>query len=131
MSAHSKKAALLARQLFKLSLENGVVSAERVAGALVYLEKSRPANPVMVLKVYRRLIATELARSEAAVEHAGSLPPSVLQSLTTSLTAKYQRPITATATANPALIAGLRVRVGDDLYEASVAGQLAALTEAV
>jgi len=131
MSAHSKKALALARQLFKLSLENGAVSPERVAGALAYLEKSRPANPLMILKAYRRLIATELARSEAVVEHAGSMASTVLQALTTSLTAKYQRPITVTATANPTLLAGLRVRVGDDLYEASVAGQLAALAEAV
>ncbi len=65
MSAHSKKAILLARQLFKMSLENGVVSPERVSGVLEYIEKHRPANPVMVLKAYRRLIATELARSEA------------------------------------------------------------------
>jgi F-type H+-transporting ATPase subunit delta len=131
MSAHSKKAVLLARQLFKLSLENGAVSAERVAGVLGYLEKSRPANPVMILKAYQRLIATELARSEATVEHAGTIASTVLQSLTSALTAKYGRPITATAIANPALLAGLRVRVGDDLYEASVAGQLAALAASV
>ena len=131
MSAHSKKALLLARQLFKLSLENGSVSPERVSGALAYLEKNRPANPVMVLKAYRRLIATELGRSQALVEHAGAIAGTVLESLTSALTAKYKRRITATATANPALIAGLRVRVGDDLYEASVSGQLAALAETV
>lgn len=131
MSAHAKQAQQLARQLFKLSLENGTVSAERVGGALAYLEKNRPANPLMVLKAYRRLIATELARSEALVEHAGALAAPVLQALTTALTAKYGRPVTARAVPDPALIAGLRVRVGDDLYESSVAGQLAALADAV
>jgi F-type H+-transporting ATPase subunit delta len=131
MSAHSKKAALLARQLFKLSVENGLVSPERVSGVLAYVEKSRPANPMMVLKAYERLIATELARSEAVIEYAGTLPATVLASVTAALTAKYQRPVTASAVPNPDLIAGLRIRVGDDLYEASVAGQLAALASAV
>jgi len=131
VSAHSKKAIQLARQLFKLSLENGVVAPERVSGVLEYLEKSRPANPVMVLRAYRRLIATELSRSEASVEHAGEIAGTVLQSLTDALTAKYRRPVTAIAVANPALIAGLRVRIGDDLYEASISGQLAALANAV
>jgi F-type H+-transporting ATPase subunit delta len=42
-------------------------------------------------------------------------------------TQKYQRPIAASARPDPALIAGLRIRVGDDVYESSVAGQLAAL----
>ena len=47
------------------------------------------------------------------------------------MTKKYQRPVTATAKPNPKLLAGLRVRVGDDIYESSVAGQLAALSAAV
>jgi F-type H+-transporting ATPase subunit delta len=131
MSAHSKQALLLARTLFKLSLDNGAVAPERVAGVLAYLEKTRPANPVLVLKAYRRLIATELARSEAVVEYAGSIAGTVLQSLATALSAKYGRRVTATAVPNPALIAGLRVRVGDDLYEASIAGQLADLAATV
>jgi F-type H+-transporting ATPase subunit delta len=50
MAAHHKKAQQLARQLFKLSLVNGTVSAGQVAGALAYVEKHRPANPVLVLK---------------------------------------------------------------------------------
>jgi len=129
MSAHAKKAQELARLLFKLSLDSGAVSPERVDGALSYLEHHRPANPIMVLKAYRRLVARELARSEASVEYAGSIADNVLQSLTAALTAKYGRPISATAAANPGLIAGLRVRVADDLYEASIAGQLAALAE--
>jgi F-type H+-transporting ATPase subunit delta len=44
---------------------------------------------------------------------------------------RYQRPIAAAAQSNPGLIAGLRIRVGDDLYESSVAGQLAALVSSV
>jgi F-type H+-transporting ATPase subunit delta len=131
MSAQSKKAQLLARQLFKLSLENGAIAPERVAGALAYLEQHRPAHPLLVLRAYQRLVAIELARSAAVVEHAGSIADTVLQSLAGSFSARYHRPITATAVAHPALIAGLRVRVGDDLYEASIAGQLAALAAAV
>jgi len=47
------------------------------------------------------------------------------------MTKKYARPVTATARPNAALLAGLRVRVGDDTYESSVAGQLATLAAAV
>ena len=38
-----------------------------------------------------------------------------------------QRPVSAVAKPNPSLLAGLRVRVGDDVFENSVAGQLATL----
>jgi len=129
--AANKKAQQLARQLFKLSLVDGLVSAERVTGVLGYLEKIQPAHPLAVLKVYQRLIATELARSQAIVEHAGAVSDSVLQAIGAAMTKKYGRAVTASARANPKLLAGLRVRVGDDVYESSVAGRLSQLAASV
>ena len=131
MPSHAKKAQQFARQLFKMSVVHGAVSAERVSGVLAYVEKHRPANPVMVLKAYSRYIAAELAKSEAIVEHAGAISPATLAAITAAMTKKYHRPIDAIARPNPALLAGLRVRVADDIYESSVAGQLAALSAAV
>ena len=131
MAAHAKKAQQFARQLFKLSLVDGAVSPERVAGVLAYVEKQKPANPVTVLRAYRRLIATELAKGQALVEHAGAVNDATLAGIAAALTRKYRRPVTASAKANPALLAGLRVKVGDDVYESSVAGQLSALSTAV
>ena len=55
----------------------------------------------------------------------------LLQNVAAVMTKKYGRRITGVAKRNDALLAGLRVQVGDDLYEASVAGQLATLAAAV
>lgn len=129
--AANKQTQHLARQLFKLSLVDGRISAERVTGVLGYLEKISPAHPLAVLKAYHRLVAVELAKSQALVEHAGKVSDTVLQSIAAAMTKKYGRPIAASARANPALLAGLRVRVGDDVYESSVAGHLDALAASV
>jgi F-type H+-transporting ATPase subunit delta len=126
-----KPAHYLARQLFQLSVVDGVVSAERVAGVLAYVEAHRPANPVAVLRAYHRLVAAKLAQSRAVVEHAGAIPDSLLQNISAALAKKYGRAVAAVAQPNPGLIAGLRVRVGDDVYESSIAGQLADLAAAV
>ncbi len=131
MAAHAKIALQLARQLFKLSLTDGAVSPERVAGVLAYVEKHRPANPVMVLRAYQRLIAAEVAKSRAVVSHAGALDGSMLAAIGAAMTKKYGRAIAATSQPDPDLIAGLRVRVGDDVYESSVSAQLEALATAV
>jgi len=131
MAAHAKHAQQFARQLFKLSVVDGAVSPARVAGVLEYVEKHRPANPVMVLRAYRRLVAAELAKSTATVEHAGFVNSHVLDAIAAALSKKYNRPITWTAKPDASLLAGLRVRVGDDVYESSVAGQLGALAAAV
>jgi F-type H+-transporting ATPase subunit delta len=131
MASHAKIAQQLARRLFAVSLADGAVSPERVGGVLEYVEKHRPANPVMVLKAYHRLIAAELAKSRAVVEHAGEVGEPVLASIAAAMTRKYGRAVTAAATPNPGLLAGMRVRVGDDVYESSVAAQLSALAASV
>jgi F-type H+-transporting ATPase subunit delta len=131
MASAKKQIQQLARQFFKLSFADGVISSERVGGVLQYIEKHRPANSAAVLKAYYRLAAAEVARGQAIVEHAGPIENSALAAIASAMTKKYGRPVVATAERNDALLAGVRVRVGDDLYESSVAGQLAALAEAV
>ena len=131
MASSTKHVQQLARQFFKLSLVNGGLSAERVAGVLEYIEKHRPTHSVAVLKAYQRLAIAEVARSQAVVDHAGPLHDSILANIAATMSRKYSRPITGVARRNDALLAGLRVRVGDDVYESSVAGQLGALAASV
>ena len=126
--AVDKQTKLLAKQLFKLSVVNGVVSPEQVAGVLGWVEKTSPRRPVALLKAYHHRIALELAKSRAEVEHAGPVADATLKSIEAAMTKKYGRTIAATSKPNAQLLAGLRIRVGSDVYESSVAGQLAALS---
>jgi F-type H+-transporting ATPase subunit delta len=126
--AADKKTKLLAKQLFKLSLANGQVSADLVSGVLGWVDKNSPRHPIALLQLYQRLIATELAQSQAVVGHAGPLGSNVVAQIEQALTKKYRRPISATAVFEPSLLAGIRVRIGDDVYESSVANQLASLS---
>ncbi len=128
MPAVPAKIRAYAKQLLQLSLDNSVVSAERVAGVLEYLEKNPPASLSLVLAAYRKLIAAELARGEARVEHAGPVAPEALAAIAAALGRRYGRPVVATSTPTPGLIAGLRVRIGDGVFESSVSGQLSALS---
>lgn len=131
MASGKKQIQQLARQFYKLSFSNGVISAGQVAGVLEYIEKHRPANSMAVLKAYQRLIAAEVARGQAVVEHAGPINSAALDAIAGAMSKKYNRAVSAVEKRNDALLAGVRVRIGDDLYESSVAGQLATLAEAV
>jgi F-type H+-transporting ATPase subunit delta len=126
-----KKTKALAKQLFKLSLVNGAVSPEQVTGVLGYIEKNVPRGQLALLQLYQRAIVAELAKSNAVVEHAGPISDTTLNSIAAAMTKKYSRPVAATAKPNPKLLAGVRVRVGSDVYESTVAGQLATLSNAV
>ena len=131
MASGTKQVQQLARQFFKLSIVNGALAPDRVAGVLEYIEKHHPAHAMAVLKAYRRRIAAEVARGQAVVEHAGSVDEKTLAAIAAAMTKKYSRPVTALGRNNDALLAGLRIRVGDDTYESSIASQLAALAAAV
>jgi len=130
--ATSKQVTQIAKQLTELSLgSDGAVDAERVAGVLAYLEKHPPAQPMAVLKAYHRRIERELQKTNAVVEHAGEITPEILAAIGGALTQKYRRAIATTGSRNDTLIAGLRVRIADDVYESTVAGQLDELAASV
>src|SRR5512144_3179258 len=109
MASQKKQVRDLARRYLRLSLVDGAVSDERVAGVLAYVEKHRPAHATAVLKAYSRLVAAEIARGQAVVEHAGPIQPAALGAIASSLTARYRRPVTSVARRNDALLAGLRI----------------------
>lgn len=131
MASFAKAAQTLARRLLQLSLVDGVVSAERVGGVLAYIAKHSPRQPVAVLRAYHHLVARELAKGVALVEHAGEVTPEILSAIEGAMAQKYKRPISSSTRRNDVLLAGLRVRVADDVFEASVAGKLAALAASV
>lgn len=122
-----KKQRNFVRRLVALSVDDGQVSTERVAAILQTLSAKPPRHYKQVLKLYYRLLRTEVRRTRALVQHAGDLKEGLLSELEKHFTNVYQRPIQADAKPNEDLIAGIRVRVGDDVYDDSVAGRLSLL----
>tara|TARA_Y100000588_G_scaffold58738_1_gene57191 strand:- start:4456 stop:4851 length:396 start_codon:yes stop_codon:yes gene_type:complete len=120
-----------AKKLADLSLDNGLVSTEKVEAVLETLRKHPPRKPKIVLKNYLYCIKQAINRGKAVIEFAGSVEESAIAAIEKQLSENYNRPITTTSLANDALIAGLRITIGDDIYDASVAGRLANLEKSV
>ncbi|MGH8020404.1 MAG: F0F1 ATP synthase subunit delta [Opitutaceae bacterium] len=121
------KASDLARSLYELSFEEGKISEERVTAVLAWVEKHRPPQATAVLRAYKRLVETEIARNRAVIEFAGDVPPSAFEEIAAAMSMRYGREIEAVPVPRPELIAGLRVRVGCDIFENSILSQLGAL----
>ena len=68
-----KKTRQFARNLFKLSLEDGRVSAPRVSEILGWVDRERPHQSIALLREFLRLVTTEINRSLARIEHAGEI----------------------------------------------------------
>ena len=108
--------------------ENGQIDAARVKAVLAELPKAfPPAQLRPILEAFYAAVARELRFSEARIEYAGTLDSGTAKAIAAHFSALYNRPIAPVAAENPALLGGLRVQVGDDVYDASLAGTLARL----
>lgn len=121
-----------AKKLVTLSLDSErQVSPERVRDILQTLSSKPPRKLKPLLKQYYVLLRRELAQTQAVVEHSGELSNATLSEIGAKFSELTGRKVTAILKPNPALIAGVRVRVGDNVYEDSIATRLAALSHAV
>jgi F-type H+-transporting ATPase subunit delta len=130
MSAASVRAE--AKRLLALSLEGGVVSADLVGAVLAALTKSRAAHQLRpLLRAYLANIRRELARGEARIEHAGPLSASDAEAIAAHFSKVLGRTVRPVARRNDALLAGFRVRVGDDVTDLTASLRLANLAKSL
>jgi len=127
----SREARRTARALFRGSFTDGRLDEAKVRRAVQHLVEARPRLLVAILKSYQRLVRLEVERHTARVESAAALEAGLRERLTARLQAIYRRPLAAEFRVNPELIGGVRVRVGSDVWDGSVAGRLRELSAAL
>lgn len=126
-----KKITKLAKKLVELSKDNGVVTDAKVGEVLAGLKQVQHRHHLTVLKTFLNYLRREIALQTAVVSTPGALSDDALKAIEATYTKIYGRPISAVTQQDTSLIAGVRVRVGDDVYDASVAGRLQRLAESV
>ena len=121
----------LANKLVQLSLdEEGRVVEEKVHEVLESLRANPPRDHKQLLRAYMQRIKRELAKGVAG-EHAGRPAAEAIESLKQELSRQYGRNIEVELRENPDLLVGIRVKVGDDVYEDSAATRLRPLVRAL
>jgi F-type H+-transporting ATPase subunit delta len=125
----SKQARRDARQLLRSCMANAVLDDNRVRQAVQFVVRDKPRGYLAVLAQFQRLVRLEIARRTARVESATSLSSQFQSQLQAELSRKYGAGLSFVFVENPALLGGLRIQVGGDVYNGSVQGRLAALQE--
>jgi F-type H+-transporting ATPase subunit delta len=125
----TKQARREAKQLFQSCMTSGVLDETRVRQIVQYVIDAKPRGYLAILTHFQRLIKLEQDRRTARIESATALPEPLQASITANLTRIYGPGLQINFAQNPALIGGLRVKVGSDVYDGSVQGRLAALVE--
>jgi len=121
-----------AKKLARLSLTpGGQIEASRVDAVLTSLRSQKPRLLRPLLKAYLHYLQIEDRRSRLLIEHAGAVAPAELEALRAKFAKQYRRELRLETRENAALLAGLRMSIGDDIYETSAANRLTALENAL
>jgi len=125
----SKQSRREAKQLFRSSVVNGLLDEDRARQVVKRVLESKPRGYLAILAHFERLLKLDIARRTARVESAVPLPADLQASVQTGLAKLYGPGLNLSFSQNPALIGGLRIKVGSDVYDGSVQARLAALQE--
>jgi F-type H+-transporting ATPase subunit delta len=125
----SKQAQRDARQLFRSCRVNGLLDEDRVRQAVASVLAQKPRRYLEILSRLHRLVKLDLERRAARVQSAVPLPADLQRDVANQIKEIYGAGVDLAFSRNPALIGGLRVKVGSDVYDGSVRAKLDRLAE--
>ena len=126
----SKTAAAAARRLFGLCQTTGRFDESKLSTVVTRLIEAKPRDYKAILSALQRLTRLELERRQVTVESAVSLDEPTRQRVVTGLASQYGPDLVVQYQITPELLGGLRIRVGNDVFDGSVKGRLDRLANA-
>ena len=122
-----RKVQRAARKLFRLCVVDGSLDEGRVRQALQRIAASSRRGTLSLLSAFQRLVRLDRDQHAALIESAAPLADDVRARILADLARLYGPRLRASFADNPALIGGLRVSVGSDVYDGSIRARLATL----
>ncbi len=116
-----------AKRLFRMCLVKGLLDDGRVRKVVQRVVEARRRGSPALLSHFLYLVRLDRARHTAEVESAVPLPADLQAGIQARLARAYGPGMSASFVHNPALICGMRIKVGSDVYDGSIRSGLAAL----
>jgi len=124
----SREARRQSRQLFDLALVDTRLDVARLRTIFDGVAERKPRQYVQILKELTRLVRLELSSHHAVIESAFPLDPAQAERFESDLRGQFGD-ITTEFRSNPALIGGVRVQIGSDVWDGSVQARLQAIKQ--
>ncbi|HVN17280.1 MAG TPA: F0F1 ATP synthase subunit delta [Dongiaceae bacterium] len=116
-----------AKRWFRWCVVNGRLDENRVRAVMGHILQSRRRGYLVLVSEFKRLLKLEYAGRTARVDAAFPLPTDLQARVRNVLNDVYGQAIQTEFADDPDLIAGIRIRIGNDVYDGSVRATLAAL----
>ena len=125
----SKQARRDAKLLFKGCLKNGLLQEDSVTKTVQAVVDRKPRAYIQILNHLLKLVKTDIHSRTAMIESADSLDDATRKSVEKLLMERYGTSLMISFDVNPALIGGMRIQVGSDVYDASIRSRLQKIEE--
>ncbi len=124
-----KEALRIAKKIFAGCLEDGQLDESSVRKVVAKLSETKPRGYQEVADAFWRLVRLEVERNRAIVQSAVALDEPTKAALVADLKKKYGPQISPEFSVDPALLGGMKIRVGSDVWDGSVKNRLERLSE--
>jgi F-type H+-transporting ATPase subunit delta len=125
--ATTRRVRRTARQFYRFCVVNGSLDEGRVRQVVTRVIASRRRGVLVMLTQFQRLVRLDRERHAARVESAAPLPEALRAQVVADIARTYGPDIDTSFAENAALIGGVRLKVGSDVYDASVRAKLDAI----
>ena len=125
----SKQARREAKELFRATQVNGVLDEAKARQAVDEVIRLKPRGFVGILSHFQRLVKLDIDRRSARIESVIQLGDADQSSVKAALAKRYGAGLNFTFAQNPALIGGMRIKIGSDVFDGSIQSRLAQLEE--
>ena len=123
----SRRDARAAKRLYRICLVDGLLDEARTRKAVRQIVAARQRGGLGMLAHFQRLVRMDRDRHTARVESAVTLPDDLRAGVVTDVARMFGSGIETSFSENAALIGGMRLTVGSDVYDGSVRARLAAI----
>jgi F-type H+-transporting ATPase subunit delta len=125
----NKEIRRLSREMVRTSFTDGQLDRGKIASLVQSLIAKKPRNYIGILQNYKQLLRLEIQKRHARIESATELSAETNSRILQSLKRKYGRDLTTEFVVNRELLAGMRIRVGSDVWDGSVRHRLESLRQ--
>jgi F-type H+-transporting ATPase subunit delta len=125
----NKEIRRLSREMVRASFTDGQLDRGKIASLVQSLIAKRPRNYIAILQNYKQLLRLEIEKRHARIESATELSAETNSRILQNLKRKYGRDLTTEFVVNRELLAGMRIRVGSDVWDGSVRHRLESLRQ--
>ncbi len=126
----SKDAASAARRIYRLCAPEGRIDEAKIRAAFKKIAESKPRDYQAILHTLLNLVRLDEKSRQASIESATELDSDSRKRIEDNLNKQYGGGLSFEYSTNTELLGGVKIRVGNDVWDGSVQSRLERLADA-